>query len=226
MGIAVLAALDALAGTRRTPEALAHAHSDVERHDLHIWGGKQDPFACALGGLNDLEFVGEDVLAPAFPVPEATRLELEAGLVLAYSGEAHLSGTIHNDILADYRKGESRVREAQHRLKAVAHAARDALLAGDLAAFADCLNENWAAHQRLHDSCATPRLHHLIAVGRNAGALGAKVAGAGGGGCIAFLCPEPEARLSVEQALRAEGCRLLAFAIDTEGVRVWHRPGI
>ena len=91
-------------------------------------------------------------------------------MVLVYSGEAHLSGSIHNDILADYRKGESRVREAQHRLKEVAHGARDALLTGDLAGFAGWLDENWAAHQRLHDSCASPRLHHLIAVGKRAGA--------------------------------------------------------
>src|SRR5205085_3280442 len=158
------AARDAPAGRQRAPADLAHEHSDVERHDLHIWGGKQDPFACALGGLNYLEFAGEEVLAPPFPVPEAVRLELEAGLVLIYSGEAHLSGNIHNDILADYRKGESRVREAQHRLKAVAHGARHASLAADLTTFAHCLDENWAAHQRLHDSCATPRLHHLIKI--------------------------------------------------------------
>lgn len=225
MGIAVLAALDAFAGRERPPDALAHEHSNIERHDLRIWGGKQDPFACALGGLNYLEFIGEEVQTPPFPVPEAVRLELEAGIVLVYSGEAHLSGNIHNDILADYREGESRVREAQHRLKAVAHGARDALLAGDLPAFAHWLDENWAAHQRLHDSCATPRLHHLIAAGKRAGALGAKVAGAGGGGCIAFFCPEPEARRSVEQALVTEGCTLLPFGIDTEGVRVWRRPG-
>jgi D-glycero-alpha-D-manno-heptose-7-phosphate kinase len=224
MGIAVLAALDAFAGRERPPETLAHEHSDVERHDLHIWGGKQDPFACAFGGLNYLEFVGQAVHMPPFPAPEAVRRELEMGMVLVYSGEAHLSGNIHNDILADYRKGESRVREAQHRLKQVAHEARDALLAGDLAAFASSLDENWAAHQRLHDSCATPRLHHLIAVGKQAGALGAKVAGAGGGGCIAYFCPEPEARLAVEQALVAEGCTRLPFGIDTEGVRVWSRP--
>jgi D-glycero-alpha-D-manno-heptose-7-phosphate kinase len=223
MGIAVLAALDTFAGRERPPAELAHEHSDIERHDLHIWGGKQDPFACALGGLNYLEFEGEDVHLPPFPVPEAARLELEAGMVLVYSGEAHLSGHIHNDILADYRKGESRVREAQHRLKAVAHGARDALMAGDLTAFAGWLDENWAAHRRLHDSCATPRLHYLISTGKQAGALGAKVAGAGGGGCIAFLCPEPEARVSVEQALSAEGCKLLPFGIDTEGVRVWRR---
>ena len=72
--------------------------------------------------------------------------------------------------------------------------------------FAGWLDENWAAHQRLHDSCATPRLRHLIAAGKQAGAIGAKVAGAGGGGCIAFFCPEPEARADVFRSHRAGCC--------------------
>jgi D-glycero-alpha-D-manno-heptose-7-phosphate kinase len=138
-----------------------------------------------------------------------------------YSGEAHLSGAIHNDILADYARPGSDVRAAQHRLKEIAYAGKAALEEGDLAAFAELLDENWAAHRRLHPSCTTPRLLELIAVGKAAGAAGAKVCGAGGGGCIIYWCPDLGARRQVERALEDHGCRILPFRVDTDGVRVY-----
>jgi D-glycero-alpha-D-manno-heptose-7-phosphate kinase len=194
----------------------------VERFDLGIWGGKQDPFACASGGLRFWRFEGDRVIEEPLRLPEWVEPELERSLALVYSGEAHLSGNIHNDILADYRKGDSRVKAAQHRLKEVALAAREALAAGDLERFAGLLNENWKAHQRLHESCATPRLHDLIARGLSSGALGAKVCGAGGGGCIVFLV-FPEKRRALERAMIDAGARLLPLKLDRDGLKLWTR---
>lgn len=222
LGVAAISALARFTGRPLERGAVADLHSEVERFDLKIWGGKQDPFACAHGGLRLWRFEGARVIEESMAAPAWAVAELERDLLLAYSGEAHLSGNIHNEILADYRRGDSSVKAAQHRLKEVAGLAREALEAGDLRALASLLDANWEAHQRLHSSCATPRLHELIALGKARGAWGAKVCGAGGGGAIVYLVP-PERRRQVTAALSGAGARILPFKIDLQGVVVWTR---
>lgn len=64
----------------------------------------------------------------------------------------------------------------------------------------------------------TPSLARLIYAAREAGALGAKLSGAGGGDCMYALAPEP-ARAAVEGAIREAGERV-SFALGAEGVRI------
>jgi D-glycero-alpha-D-manno-heptose-7-phosphate kinase len=220
LGVALLGGLARYTGMDLDRAGIADLHSEVERFDLKIWGGKQDPFACAHGGLRLWRFEGERTVEEQLALSEGVAAELERDLLLIYSGEAHLSGNIHNEILADYRRGDSKVKAAQHRLKEVASLAQGALEAGDLREFAALLDANWEAHQRLHPSCATSRLHDLIALGKAQGAWGAKVCGAGGGGCIVFHVP-PERRRQVSRALAERGAVLLPFKIDRQGVQVW-----
>jgi len=222
LGVALLAALARFTGRDLDRPAIADLHSAVERFDLKIWGGKQDPFACSHGGLRLWRFEGERAVEEPMVVAGGTVAELERNLLLVYSGEAHLSGNIHNEILADYRRGDSKVKAAQHRLKEVAALSRRALEAGDLRELASLLDANWEAHQRLHPSCSTARLHELITIGKEHGAWGAKVCGAGGGGAIVFLVP-PRNRQAVAAALEATGARLLPFKFDPSGVEVWSR---
>ena len=73
-----------------------------------------------------------------------------------------------------------------------------------------------APSQRGHH--LTPTIDRIIAASRKRGALGGKVCGAGGGGCVALLI-EPEARVAVEAAVTSSGGRLLPLQIDREGVR-------
>jgi D-glycero-alpha-D-manno-heptose-7-phosphate kinase len=220
LGVAAIAALARFTGRELDRAAIADLHSEVERFDLKIWGGKQDPFACAHGGLRLWRFEGERTIEEPLAVPPGVAAQLERDLLLIYSGEAHLSGNIHNDILADYRRGDSKVKAAQHRLKEVASLAAAALAAGELRDFAALLDANWEAHQRLHPSCSTPRLHQLIALGKERGAWGAKVCGAGGGGSVVFYVP-PDRRRQVAEGLEAADARILHFKIDQKGVESW-----
>jgi D-glycero-alpha-D-manno-heptose-7-phosphate kinase len=220
LGVALLAALSRFNGRQLAPRAIADLHSEVERFDLRIWGGKQDPYACAFGGLRFWRFEGATAREEPLDLPEWVPAVLERDLKLVHSGTAHLSGSIHNDILEDYRRGDSRVKRAQHRLKDVAVCLRDALQRGDLREAGRCLDENWLAHQELHESCATPRLFEVIERGKEAGAWGAKVCGAGGGGGVVFLAP-PERHQALASAMEAVGARMLPFKIDRDGVRTW-----
>ena len=85
---------------------------------------------------------------------------------------------------------------------------------------------SWGAWCARSGNCAvatpptisTPTIDRIISAARKRGALGGKVCGAGGGGCVALLI-EPEARVAVEAAVTSSGGTVLPLRIDREGVR-------
>ncbi len=84
----------------------------------------------------------------------------------------------------------------------IANAGRAALAAGDTTAAGALMNENQAWLERM--TVSSPPLERLIDAARDAGALGAKLSGAGrGGNMIALVTPETEA--AVIAALTAAG---------------------
>lgn len=200
--------------------AMAHLANAAERDDLNHWTGKQDQFAAAVGGWQFLEFVGDDVPHERAPLSEQTLRQLEKNLCLVYTGKAHLAGNIHLDILADYRNKSGTVLPGMHGLKSVGQRMRDALRAGDLEKFALLLNENWKFHQMLHPTCCTPELQKFMDTGLESGAIGGKVCGAGGGGCIVFYARENE-KPRLVRALQGIGGQILPFAFDNAGTIVW-----
>ncbi len=63
-----------------------------------------------------------------------------------------------------------------------------------------------------------PRLDRLVARAREAGALGAKLTGAGGGGCIIALCPDKKTQSRIARELRREGGTIYNVSLDKQGV--------
>jgi len=201
-------------------QAAAHLAATAERDDLNHWTGKQDQFAAAVGGINFLEFVGDKVRCTKPDLSEHTLAQLEKNLLLVFTGEVHLAGDIHLDILADYKNKTGTVLQGMHGLKQVGQHMQLALRSGDLKTFAELLNENWKYHQMLHPTCNTDELQKFIAAGLVSGALGAKVCGAGGGGCIVYYARDNE-KPKLAATLREIGGQVIPFSFDPLGTVVW-----
>jgi D-glycero-alpha-D-manno-heptose-7-phosphate kinase len=217
--VAMLAAVGVAGGARWSPAELAQRAYQVERIDLKIEGGMQDQYAAAFGGLNFIEFHGEEeVTVRPLQVPGETVEELERSLLLAWSGRSRTDDGILRRQVDGVLGGSARSLESLEAMKALATGMRDALLRGDLADFADGLREGWRQKRRLASGIATPRLDELYAVGRRAGAAGGKVLGAGGGGYLLFATP-PGARVRVADALEAAGAPCAQVEFDFRGVR-------
>jgi D-glycero-alpha-D-manno-heptose-7-phosphate kinase len=217
--VAMLAAVGAVGGRDWSPAELAQRAYQVERIDLKIEGGMQDQYAAAFGGLNFIEFHGDDrVEVRPLAVAPVTLEALESSLLLAWSGQGRTDDGILRRQVDGVLGGSARSLAALGAIKALALAMRDALVAGDLAAFAEGLHEGWEQKRRLATGIATPRLDELYHAGRAAGAAGGKVLGAGGGGFLVFCCP-PEARDRVALALEAAGAPCSAVGLDPRGVR-------
>ena len=218
--VAMLAAAGVACGTRFSPLELARRAYQVERIDLKIEGGIQDQYAAALGGLNLMEFHGgeEDVtITPLRVAPEMVE-ELERSLLLAWSGRSRTDDGILRRQVDGVLGGSSASLDSLAAMKALATAMGDALLGGDLGAFADGLHQGWELKRRLATGIATPRLDELYAVGRGAGASGGKVLGAGGGGYLLFAT-HPDHRARVAEALEAAGAPCTVVEFDHRGVR-------
>jgi mevalonate kinase len=63
-----------------------------------------------------------------------------------------------------------------------------------------------------------PQLGKMVLAARSAGAFGAKITGAGGGGCMVALCPKP-IKHRIASAIEACDARAIITGIDTEGAR-------
>jgi D-glycero-alpha-D-manno-heptose-7-phosphate kinase len=217
--VAMLAAVAAASGRRIAPGELARRAYQVERIDLKVEGGMQDQYAAAHGGLNFIEFHGDDrVQVRPLRVAPATLEALERSLLLAWSGASRTDGGILRRQVDGVLGGDARSLDSLRAIKALAVAMRDALLRGDLGAFAEGLHAGWERKRHLASGIATPRLDELYAVGRRAGAAGGKVLGAGGGGFLLFACP-PGRLERVAAALDAAGAPCSPVRFDLRGVR-------
>jgi len=220
VGVACVAALDAAMGVTRPAVETALLANDIERSDLGHAGGDQDSFGPALGGFNLLNYqVGGGTRARALELGSETPREIERRGLLVYTGQPHLSGNIHADIKASYALPDSPTVAAMHGLRAAGERCAEALESGDLVAFADCLNDNWQHHKQLHESCDNDRLRRFYAAAEGL-VDGGKTCGAGGGGCLFFLCKDGR-RGELERAFEELGGRVFPVRVDQEGVVVW-----
>lgn len=189
---------------------------EIERVDCGLSGGRQDHYAATFGGFNYMEFgPGPRVLINPLRMRESVIQELEASLILFYSGTSRASADIIDQQVELVRSQAAAQLEATHALKAEAERMKAALLMGDIESAATVLRDGWVAKRQLANGISTDRLEQIFDVATRAGSLGGKVSGAGGGGYIIFLST-PEARPRVKKVLDDSG---LGAVVPTHFVR-------
>jgi D-glycero-alpha-D-manno-heptose-7-phosphate kinase len=217
VSVAVVGLFDAAMQVTRSHTDTARLANEIERIDLGYPGGDQDSYGPALGGFNLLTYpVGGGTQVKKLTLSSETLAELESRALLVYTGEPHLSGSIHQDIKEGYAQADSPVVQAMHELKRIGFACAEALEQGDLDRFGRLLDENWQAHQRLHPSCNCEQLEKLYTA-LSGHVSGGKTCGAGGGGCILFLA-RPGETAWVQERAEALGGQVLPVKIDDEGL--------
>jgi D-glycero-alpha-D-manno-heptose-7-phosphate kinase len=140
--------------------------------------------------------------------------------VICYTGEPRLSGINNWEIFKRHIDGDAELFEIFERIRDAAEQMRDALLEGDWIAVGEIMRRAYPNRKRLAPNITTPQMDTLVGTAFANGAEAAKVCGAGGGGCIAFLCAEGR-KPDVERALAAAaGAEVLNWKVSAEGLRV------
>ncbi len=216
LNIAICGALAHFLGEELDPEALMEVAKDVEAQVIHVPTGLQDYRPAMYGGIAALELAaGRPVRVPLDVDPA----ELQSRLVLCYTGEPRNSGTNNWDITKRHIDGDRHVFDCFERIRDTAADMRAALTKGDWEATGRSLATEWENRKRLAPGVTTPAIDALITRAMAAGAQGAKVCGAGGGGCLVCLAP-PNQVPAVREALADGEARVLDFHIETTGLSV------
>ncbi|MDB6163937.1 MAG: dehydrogenase, partial [Xanthomonadaceae bacterium] len=184
---------------------IGHLAYEIEREDLGLSGGRQDQYAAAFGGFNFMEFNdGGHVIVNPLRIKPWVLAELEASLVLYFTGVSRASADIIDEQTRNVEQSDQSSIDAMHQLKIEAVQMKEALLRGDLPRFARTLQAGWEAKKRMAHCITNPTIDRIEAVAFGSGAIAAKVSGAGGGGFMMFQCA-PEDRLTLRRALANEG---------------------
>jgi D-glycero-alpha-D-manno-heptose-7-phosphate kinase len=200
---------------------VAHLAYCIERQDLAMAGGKQDQYAAAFGGFNFMEFhAGDRVIVNPLRIKDWVLAELEASLLLYFTGVSRESARIIDEQARNAAEGSRDPLEAMHALKREAVLMKEALLKGDLGAFAETMQSGWVAKKRMASSISNPAIDALEAVAVANGARATKVSGAGGGGFMMFVC-DPADRVRLSRALSGQGGSLLDFHFNPQGAVAW-----
>ena len=200
---------------------IAQLAYDIERKDLKLAGGKQDQYAAAFGGFNFMEFyAGERVIVNPLRIKGWVRAELEASLVLYFTGVSRASAEIIDRQARNIDAHDRDATEATHRLKDEAARMKECILKGDLHGLEATMQAGWEAKKRMATGITNPLIDRMESIAFANGARAAKVSGAGGGGFMMFLC-DPEQRIGLIRALLAEGGSILDFHFTQQGATSW-----
>ena len=193
-----------------SPEALAQAACEIEITRLQAPIGRQDQYAAAYGGLLALS-IGQaptgQVQAQRLSLRPDIRDALEDRLLLFFTGYTRDT----NGIL------KTQSVQSLHEIKALGQHACRAIHAGDWQTFGDLLHMHWQAKQRRSPQMSNDRINAWYALGRQHGAIGGKLVGAGGGGCLLFLTNDPQ---KLRAGLKDSGLQEIRFRFDVEGTKV------
>ena len=205
--VALLDAFLVWQGDYRHAYHIAEQTRYVELHNLKVVCGYQDAYMCTFGGLNYMDFRGKQFYRQAEAELFATVEPLaafvaELPFVLGYTGVQHASSAVHKPIRERWLEGESAVVQGYERITEIARAGKKALLLSDWPTLGRLMNENHLIQRDLGGSGESNE--RLIAAALQAGALGAKLAGAGDGGTIIALWPWPD-QTPLEKALVQAG---------------------
>lgn len=201
-----------------THEQLAREACEIEIDMLGEPIGKQDQYAASFGGLNIIHFQQNgDVRVEPLYIKNEVYQQLQENLLMFYVGNQRKA----SDILSEQKKNVSQI-EKFNVLKSMVllvHDLRNCLYSEKLDDFGKILHENWILKQKLASQITNSQIDNIYEAGRQAGAVGGKLLGAGGGGFMLFYCEKEKQEKLIEKLKPLEKFN---FAFEREGSKIIH----
>ena len=214
--IAIASALNRLTGRGYKMEKLREIVQNIEAQVIRVPTGAQDYFPAMYGGVSAIELNPSGVHRREIAVDCE---ELNARFVLAYTGAPRNSGINNWEVMKGHINGDRAIFHNFARIASIAVSMRGALERKDWNEAARLMRDDWSNRRKNIPTITTPLIDRLIASTRRAGSTGAKVCGAGGGGCVVFLV-EPDAKEKVSRIVEESGAKVIQARVSRHGVKV------
>ena len=214
LAVGILNTLYTLKGKQVSAETLADEACKIEIEILGRPVGKQDQYAAAYGGFNYIRFnQDKSVFVEPINCSGETKSQLTKNLLLFYTGNATQSDTILTE-----QKGRAPDNlPILDKMVGLADELRKALMKNDLTEFGNILHQGWIYKQKLASKITSPAINDYYETAREAGAIGGKILGSGGGGFLLLYCPEQNQN-RVREALSS--LREVPFDFEPEGSKI------
>ncbi len=200
--IAFIRILSRAYGFVLSPADVAELSYRIEREDLDIECGRMDQYAIAFGGVTYIQTGSQ---------PSVEKLSVGSlPVVVADTQEKHDTQQLQKWLRGRLDQNDRILWDSLLRVADLVEKGKQALVRGDLVSLGGWMNRQQEEENLMGTS--TGRLELFCRVARQAGALGAKQMGAGGGGCVIALCP-PGGEQAVQSALQAQGAPTWAFQV-------------
>jgi D-glycero-alpha-D-manno-heptose-7-phosphate kinase len=219
--VALLGALGHAAGQDHRARGLLKLAQDVETRLLRTPTGYQDYAPAVYGGCLALEGRPGGVVTEHLHDLDLARLGQRLRLV--YTGEPHHSGITNWGIVRAFLEGREHAVQSLQAIAVNARVVREALRRGDLDAALEAAVEDGQLRKKMAPRISTPTLKALDAAARKAGALGSKILGAGGGGCLLVVLGPTSDPERVDAALAQGPGRVLPLSLTGEGLTLERR---
>ena len=201
-------------GEPKDREHLAREACGIEIDTLEKPIGRQDQYIASYGGQRVIRFCPSGkVHVDSLRINPEDLEALSGNLMLFYTNIARQA----ESVLAEQVCNITRCRPLLREMKALAYQAKDALETGQLDEFGLLLHQAWEIKKTFSTQISNPSIDGMYDAARRAGALGGKIAGAGGGGFLLLYCPR-DRQASVRKALG--GFQELQFGLERDGTKV------
>ena len=215
MSIALHGALNKFVGTRYNKQEMIEIARNIETQVIGVPAGYQDYFPAMFGGVRSVNpgFVGIDT--ETLPVKPK---ELSPHVVLCYTGKPRNSGINNWEVTKNVLDGNKKVIRHLSTIRDCSVEMFRLLKKGRISGIASIFKKEWKARKQLAPNICTPQMEKLIESALKKGALAAKVCGAGGGGCVAFIIP-PKKKQSIIDELNFQVGKVLPCQFISRGHR-------
>ncbi|MBO4643472.1 MAG: kinase [Alphaproteobacteria bacterium] len=213
--VGLLNAFYALKGKYADKKKLATQAIYLERELCKEDGGWQDQIAAAYGGMNYIEFKGNSFEVRPLIIHPERKKELNENLMMFFTGFSHISAEIQTEIKQNIKNKLAQLDEMKElvgKAKAILEDAHS-----DLNEFGKMLDYTWKLKRQTGKGISTGTIDEMYERAIQAGALGGKLLGAGGGGFLLFYV-EKEKREAVKKAL--ENLLLIPFNFENTGTEI------
>lgn len=213
--VGLINALRAMQGRYISKEELGSLAIHIEQDVIQENVGSQDQISAAYGGFNRIDFHrgGGIEVNPVILPPHRLTL-FKSHLMLVFTGFARLASEVAKSKIDNLAKRATEIRRMKAMVDEGIH-----IVVGErpISEFGDLLHEAWTHKRKLSEMVTTGEIDRMYADARDAGAIGGKLLGAGGGGFMLLFVP-PERQAAVRQRL----AKLVhvPFEFDMSGSRI------